>query len=140
MARSGSRAVVLYDGDCGFCDWTVQFVLRRDRQDHFRFAAQQSRYARGILENLPAPLRAQDTVYLVMPGGAVLTRSAAVIYLLRHLRWPWSWCGVALQMVPRALRDRLYDWGARRRKSLVSQPSRCAVLSKQERSKFLDTL
>src|SRR5258708_10420942 len=84
-----SHPILLYDGACGLCNRMVQFVLRRDQEGVFRFAALQSGLAGRIVARHGIGAGELDTVYVVlnfeMPDERVLGRSDAVIFVLRHL-------------------------------------------------------
>jgi predicted DCC family thiol-disulfide oxidoreductase YuxK len=81
--------ILLYDGVCGLCNRLVQFVLRRDPEGVFRFAALQSGLAERILARHGADARDLDSVYVVVNcdqgDERVLARSDAVIFILRRL-------------------------------------------------------
>lgn len=132
------KAVVFYDGECGFCDWTVQFILRRDRADHFRFASQQSAYGQQALAAFSPSVRNQDTVYVVL-SDRVLMKGQAVVYLLKKIRFPWPMMSLLIRILPRKVQDLLYTWVARHRRDFSGRVRRCDLLTAQERSKFLDT-
>src|ERR1700722_2981913 len=92
-----SPALMLYDGLCGFCNWSVRWVIQRDRYDRFRFAPQQSTLAQAVLSrhgvDQPATVAA-NTVYLVLgyelPGEQLLCRSDVTVHVLRLLGGGWE--------------------------------------------------
>jgi predicted DCC family thiol-disulfide oxidoreductase YuxK len=81
--------ILLYDGVCGLCNRLVQFILRRDPDRLFRFAALQSVLAGRILARHGVDAQDLDTVYVVVDYGLrdeeLLARSDAVVFILRHL-------------------------------------------------------
>jgi predicted DCC family thiol-disulfide oxidoreductase YuxK len=89
LSNLGAHPILLYDGVCGLCNRLVQFILRRDPGGVFRFASLQSSLAGRILSRHGADAGDLDTVYLVVnaeqTGEQVLSRSDAVIFVLRHL-------------------------------------------------------
>jgi len=107
-------SLVLYDGDCGFCSRGVRFVFRRDPKGRFAFASLQSDLGRRLVHE--HGLEGQDTLVLVTPEGA-LVRSTAALRIARGLRAPWPLL-YGFVVVPRRLRDWLYDAFARRRHDL----------------------
>ena len=78
MATETTEPLVLYDGTCGLCDRSVQMILRHDRAGRFRFAAQQSDFAQGVMERHGLAADALSTVVLIHDGKAY-TRSDAVL-------------------------------------------------------------
>jgi predicted DCC family thiol-disulfide oxidoreductase YuxK len=132
--------VLLYDGTCGFCGATVQFLLKRDRRRTLRFAALDGPAAARILERHPE-LTGVDSVAWVEPAGprgpeSVAIRSEAVIRAGRYLGGAWRLAGIT-RVLPRRSRDRVYDWIARHRHRLPGR-NRCVVPPPEARERFLD--
>lgn len=134
MDIARSESIILFDGDCNFCNSTVSFVLARERQATFRFAALQSPAGREILAGFGLPPAQLDTVVLI-ERGHVYDRSGAALRIARQLRAPWPLLYVCMA-VPRVLRDAVYDRIARARHKLVSQRA-CRAWSAEERKRFL---
>ena len=133
--------VLLFDGDCTFCNATVQWFLARDPAGHLRFAPLQSNFALEVLarHNL-TPLTAQ-TVYLVSnlntPQESIHARSDAVLAALRALHNHWSFLGSLGRLIPRALRNAAYDVVARNRKRIMRNRA-CILPTESQRARFLD--
>ena len=131
--------VLLYDGVCGFCNKTVQFIIDRDRAGRMRFAALQSEYGRAVVERHPE-LRGLDTVVFVeRETGAerVHVRSDAALRVAAYLGGFWK-IFLAAKLVPAALRDYLYDLFARNRYRLFGKYDTCLLPPPEVRSRFLD--
>lgn len=132
--------VLLFDGACGLCVWTVRFVLRHDRRGTLRFASLEGAFGRSVLER-HLSLRGVDTVVWYEPAGEggpeqVLTRSRAVLRVLRYLGGPWRLALVA-RLVPRGVLDALYSLVARYRRRLFPGDA-CLLPSPTDRHRFLD--
>src|SRR6266446_4707147 len=88
-----SNPIILYDGVCGLCNRLNQFVLKRDRNDHFRFAALQSEFAGKILERHGVNPQVLDTMYLLLnysqPDECLVARSDAAVQILAELGGIW---------------------------------------------------
>lgn len=132
----GVPPLLLYDGSCGFCSWWVRQVLRRDRRRRFRFAALGSAVGRQILVGSSLPPEYGDSIVLRRSDGRVFTRSGAALRVAVDLGWPWRLLGLLLA-VPRPVRDAVYDFIARRRKSIVPAEHSCPLPSAAEREQFL---
>jgi predicted DCC family thiol-disulfide oxidoreductase YuxK len=133
--------VLLYDGVCGFCSRVVQFVLRVERRNTLRFAALQGRYGQEMVAQNRV-LQGVDSMAWVEPGtpasrAAVFVRSEAVLRLLAYLGMPWS-LGLIGRLLPVGMRDRAYDWVARRRLRLVRGAPACSLPSPGQRRRFLE--
>jgi predicted DCC family thiol-disulfide oxidoreductase YuxK len=136
-----SHPILLYDGVCGLCNRMVQFVLRRDREAVFRFAALQSALAGRVLARHGTRVGEMDTFYAVinleLADERLLARSDAVIFVLKQLG-VWRFSGVFLQFLPRALRDWGYGIIARNRYRIFGRFDSCVLPSPENRERFLD--
>ena len=130
------HSVVLFDGDCSFCHWSVQFILRRDPARRFQFASLQSSVAQRLLAQM-GQSRAQlpDSVVL-LERGRIYTRSTAALRIARHLTFPWFLSGVCL-LVPSPVRDLVYDWIARNRYRWFGKQQSCPLPPPEMQSRFL---
>jgi predicted DCC family thiol-disulfide oxidoreductase YuxK len=140
----GGRAVILYDGLCGFCDKTVQWVIRHDLQDKFRFAPQQSAFAEAVLarHGIDGQALLQDnSVYLVLNPGSpherLLRESDVSVNILSILGGAWAVWGWLMRMVPPLLRNAGYTFVARNRFRIAGRFDSCPVPSPTQRAKFL---
>lgn len=132
-----AHPIVLYDGACGMCNRTVRFVLRRDREGVFRFAALQSRLAERILAGQGIRATELDTLYVV-DGEEVLARSEAVMFVLRRLGGIWKAVAEVLRFLPRGMRDGMYGAVARNRCRVFGKYEVCPAPSEQERGRFVE--
>jgi predicted DCC family thiol-disulfide oxidoreductase YuxK len=132
--------LLLYDGTCGFCAATVQFILRHERQHVLRFAALESRTGRQIRARHPRVGTADSMIWVEHPGDTnerVVDRSAAALRIARYLGGPWRLVLLAA-VIPRLVRDPFYDFVARRRHQLVDEHVQCRVPSPEVRRRFVD--
>ncbi|MBA2292321.1 MAG: DUF393 domain-containing protein [Gemmatimonadales bacterium] len=128
--------LLLYDGDCGVCSAAVQFVLRHDRHERFRFAALGSPIARKLLEAYGVSPKLDSLVLL--DRGQALVRSTAMFGVLRRLGGVWHLLRVG-QVVPPRWADAGYDWFARHRGRISARLGlSCPVPTPEQRARFLD--
>jgi predicted DCC family thiol-disulfide oxidoreductase YuxK len=144
--------IILYDGVCGLCNRMNQFVLRRDPEGIFCFASLQSSFAASILPRHGADPKDLDSVYVVVnrdsikrertnegqPDERLLTRSDAVLFVLKQLGGIWKLLSLFLQLLPRVLRDAAYRLVARNRYRLFGRFESCMLPSPENRNRFLD--
>lgn len=126
---------LLFDGVCNLCNAWVRFVIRRDPGRRFRMASIQSEPGRAILRWAGLPEEDVDTMAF-LDGGRVFTRSDAFLNAIRYFRWPWPWLAAA-KVVPRPLRDWLYNRVARNRYRLFGRQDTCMLPSPEDRERFL---
>ena len=127
--------LVLYDGECGLCNRSVQTILRHDRRGAFRFAALQSELGRALLERHGLPTGAVDTVVLVDQGRA-FTRSGAALRIAGRMDRPWPLARV-FAVIPAPVRDVVYDWVARNRYRWFGRTDACMLPPPEVRARFL---
>ncbi|AQG80663.1 thiol-disulfide oxidoreductase DCC family protein [Spirosoma montaniterrae] len=128
------KAIIVFDGVCGFCNAYVQFVLERDPLGYFSFVSAQSAMGeqlRRMAGNTPP-----DSIVLV-DEGVVYIRSEAILRIGRRLAGPWRWIWW-LRWVPRPLRDGLYDVFARYRYQFGTTAS-CQLPTPDQRKRILLT-
>jgi predicted DCC family thiol-disulfide oxidoreductase YuxK len=128
--------VVLFDGVCRLCSGTVRFLLRHDREGVFRLAAIQSPEGQAILDWFGFSAGMSGTLLLV-EGNRVFTRSTAVLRIAQRLRFPW-WLAGAGFVVPRVVRDWVYERVARNRYRWFGKRESCLVPAPDQAGRFLD--
>ena len=133
--RPHQAPVILFDGICNLCNGAVNWVMDRDRQAYFRFASLQSDAARRALDTANAGNPLPDSIVLIDDDG-VHTKSDAALRIAARLGWPWSWLPV-LRLVPRGLRDAVYDLIARHRYRWFGQADACRLPGPGDRDRFL---
>lgn len=128
-------AVLLYDGECGFCSRGVLFAFERDPRGRIHYASLQSGVGRELASKHRLP-HDVTTVVLIDEKGAHVG-STAVLRTARLLRWPWSWACAAI-VVPRPLRDAMYRWIAKHRHKFGPAVEACQTPSPALRARMLD--
>lgn len=141
MSNTEPNPIVLYDGVCGLCNHLVQFLLKRDRRDRFRFASLQSEFTGGLLRRHGIDPHDLDTVYVVKghgtPDETLLARSDAILYMLSELGGVWKLTAIG-KVLPRAFRDVVYKTVARNRYRVFGKHESCMLPEPKHRAKFLD--
>lgn len=131
-----SLPILLFDGVCNLCNGGTQFVIRRDpAPGKFRFAALQSESGQALLRKHGLPPHALDS-FVMIEGDRASVRSTAVLRVLHRLGFPWS-IFYPLILVPRILRDAVYDGIAARRYRWFGKQETCMVPTPEIRSRFL---
>jgi predicted DCC family thiol-disulfide oxidoreductase YuxK len=137
-----NNPIVLYDGVCGLCNRLTQFILRHDRRAIFRFASLQSSLAGKILARHGANATDLDTVYVVVNADSsderLLARSDAIVFIGKNLGGIRHWLAVLFAILPKFLRDWLYNRVARNRYRIFGRYETCPIPSPDIRSRFLD--
>ena len=140
MRKSVSNPIVLYDGVCGLCNRGVQFLLRRDREDHLRFASLQSGFAAALLRKHWVDSRELDAIYVVvdyeLATESLLARADAVLFLGREIGGVWNAVRL-LRILPKWARDKAYNLVASHRYRFFGKHESCPMPDERDRPKFL---
>ncbi len=125
--------IVFFDGVCVMCNGLVDFVLKHDHKQLFRFAPLQGETARAKIPELASDL---STIVLIDEHG-IATESDAIIGILRALGGFFRMATI-LKIVPKAMRDRTYRYVAQNRYRWFGKHESCRLPSKEERARILD--
>ena len=131
--------LVMYDGLCGFCDVSVQWLLDHDRDRRFKYAPLQGEAAAAVLARHPEVPAGLDSIILVVQGPEgerLLWHSDAIVRIAAELPAPWRW-GAWMRWIPGVLRDAGYRLVARVRYRIWGRKESCRIPSPQERALFL---
>ena len=130
--------IVIFDGLCNLCEFSVNFIFEHDTVGHFSFTPAQSPLGASLLKHFGINTSRLDTVVLVR-GDRAFTRSAAAIEIASRLDMPWNLLSV-FQAVPESLRDMIYDLIAQNRYQLFGKKEQCMLPSEELRRRFLQQL
>lgn len=126
---------LLFDGVCNLCNASVQWVLKRDRHAQFRFAALQSEIGQQLLQQHGLDPIQFDTVVLA-EGDRIFLRSDAPLEISRRLGGGWKLLYV-LKIIPRPLRDSVYNFIARNRYRWFGKQEVCMIPKPEWKGRFL---
>ncbi|MEO0944903.1 MAG: DCC1-like thiol-disulfide oxidoreductase family protein [Pseudomonadota bacterium] len=136
-ALDPDRAItVIFDGDCVLCSRWVRFLLRHEASENMRFASSRNAFGISLADQYGFEPKDLELTYLVIRGGEALIKSDATLALLSELKRPWSFFSV-MRMVPRPIRDGLYDIIARNRLRWFGTQKDCFLPTPEQRHRFL---
>lgn len=128
------NSIILFDGECNFCDHSVQFIIKRDKQALFKFASIQSDAGQEILKSHHVPLHT-DSVILV-EKGKYYDQSSAALKICKHLKGAWKLFYFFI-LVQKPLRDFVYKIIAKNRYKWFGKKDACMLPSPEIRKRFL---
>lgn len=132
---SYTHPILFYDGVCCFCNRSVQFLMRRDKQRQFRYAPLQSTAGKEISDSLGYGTQIETVIALYQ--GEVYTFSDVTFLILRRLGGIWNML-LIFRLVPKTIRDKIYRWFANHRYGWFGKEDRCVLPDPQFRDLFLD--
>jgi len=141
LPRPASPALLLFDGRCGLCSGLVRFVLSHDRRDAFRFAALESEAAARVLAPHGGLSTLPDSAVVLTdvgtPAERLLLRSDAILFIADQMGQPWRLALLGF-LLPKAVRNFLYDRVAASRARLFGRTDTCMVPTPEQRAKFVE--
>jgi len=127
--------IVLFDGVCNLCNKSVQFIIRNDPKVKFRFAAIQSEIGQLLLGQLDLPLDQFDSIVYISDNKFYI-KSTAVLQIIKELGLWWQLMYFFI-IIPRFLRDMVYNLIANRRYTCFGKSEACMIPPPEYSSRFL---
>jgi len=127
--------LVLFDGICNLCNGAVLFIIKRDKAGKIRFASLQSDVGRDQLVRNGLDPDALHSV-IVVENGKLFQKSDAVLRIAARIDGPWRWLRI-FQIIPRFLRDILYDLVARFRYKIFGKKDACMIPTPELKKRFV---
>jgi len=131
-----NKFVVLFDGVCNLCNKSIQFIIKHDEKDKFRFVALQSEIGQEFLKTFQIDRTKTDSIILIDSKNSFHTKSSAALLIAKNLK-KYSWMRVFLYL-PRFLRDFVYDVIAKNRYKWFGKKQECMIPTPELKAKFLE--
>lgn len=130
------KKIILFDGVCNLCDSTVQFIIKHDKKDVFRFVALQSDLGQEVIKYLGVDTSKTDSIILYEPGHAYYYKAEAAINIAKGLGGIYSLMGL-FSVLPKSLSNSVYDYIAKNRYRWYGKKSECMIPTPEMKAKFL---
>jgi predicted DCC family thiol-disulfide oxidoreductase YuxK len=118
-----NNILIFYDGECALCNWSIQFIIKRDRNNKFAFISQNSHEAKKLF--LASNIENNNSVILFF-DGKIYTKSSAILFALDKLGGFWK-VFLILKIFPKTFRDLIYDVIARNRNKWFGTSNYCRL-------------
>ena len=138
MTNPVPKHLVFFDGNCGFCDHTVQWLLARDSKEQLYFAPLEGDMAGHVLSQFVLPEGLDSIIYVrtLNDGSEMFVYSDAIGQILKELPWYWSWLRVGW-LTPRGVRDQIYKAFAARRIQWFGTVDACQLPNERQARRLL---
>ncbi len=130
------KKIILFDGVCNLCDNTVQFIIKHDKKDTFRFLALQSELGQQIVKHIGVDTSETDSIILYEPGVAYYYKAEAALKIASELGGIYSLLGL-FSILPKSLSNSIYDYVARNRYKWYGKKDECMIPTPEMKAKFL---
>lgn len=137
MKLPENKKIILFDGVCNLCNNAVNFVIKHDKKDVFRFASLQSELGKKLVSERGLNPDDLDSIVLIEPGVAYYRKSTAALEISRDLSGGYSLLKNFL-FIPEGLRDSIYNFVANNRYKWYGKKESCMIPTPKLKAKFLD--
>jgi predicted DCC family thiol-disulfide oxidoreductase YuxK len=127
--------ILLFDGVCNLCNSIVQFTIKRDPKEKFKFASLQSESGQALLKKFGLPTDDFDS-FVFIKGDKYFLKSSAGLHVLKELGGVWKLFYVFI-IFPRPLRDFVYNIIAKTRYKIFGKRDTCMVPTSRLNQRFL---
>jgi predicted DCC family thiol-disulfide oxidoreductase YuxK len=134
-SNTTNHSVILFDGVCNLCNKAVQFVIKRDKKDLFRFTSLQSETGQAYLKQFNLPT-SELSSFVLIENDKAYTQSTGALIVAEKLTgvWPLLYCFI---IIPPFIRNTIYNYIATHRYQWFGKQNECWLPSPTLKNKFL---
>ncbi len=136
MELPRDKKIILFDGVCNLCNSTVQFLIKHDKKDVFRFVALQSDLGQQIMAYIGIDTSKVDSIIVYEPGKAYFYKAEAALEIASAIGGVYSLLAV-FKVVPKSISNAVYDYIARNRYKWYGKKEACMLPTPEIKAKFL---
>lgn len=135
LSLSHTHPIVLFDGVCNLCNGVVQFIIKKDKKEQFRFASLQSDFGQQILQHFHLP-QTDFNSFIYLENGKLYTKSSAALRMAKRLGGGWQIL-YGFMIVPPFIRNGIYNWVARNRYKWYGKQESCWLPTPDLKGRFI---
>ena len=132
-----NKKIILFDGVCNLCNSAVQFIIKHDKKDVFRFVTLQSDLGQEICDYIGVDPKITDSIILYEPGIAYYYKSEAAFKIASQLGGFYGFL-LIFNILPKRFNNSIYDYIAKNRYKWYGKKEQCMIPSAELKAKFLD--
>ncbi len=136
MTPGPTSPILFFDGECNLCNGLVQFVLKHDKKKIFFFSTLQSAAGKEAKASAPNAVGRNSDTFILYYNSAYYSRSSAALHVFRLLGGIWAGLFIGI-IVPRILRDWVYNLVSRNRYKWFGKRDSCMVPTPDIVARFL---
>lgn len=130
-----NKNILFFDGNCGLCNRSVKFVLRKEKKNELLFSALQSGFAKKTLRSFE--LKDQLDSMVLLENGKIYTESSAALRITKYLKGLWPLM-MAFLIVPPFIRNAVYRYIAKNRITWFGMADYCEMMTPELKKRFLE--
>jgi predicted DCC family thiol-disulfide oxidoreductase YuxK len=127
--------LVLFDGTCNLCDFSVNFIIKKDKSSQIKFIPSQSKAGKKIIKDLGIKTELSKTV-IFLKRGEPFYRSNAALEIIKYLDSFWKYLYI-LKIIPAFIRNSIYDLISRKRYQWFGRKESCMIPSEDVKNRFV---
>ncbi len=132
-----NKKLILFDGVCNLCNAAIQYVIKHDKNDLFRYAPLQSEIGKAVIVRFNIDMKKTDSILLYSEENGLSVKSSAALKVAKHLGFPRNLM-VVFFIVPTFIRNWVYDYIAKNRYQWYGKKEECMIPTPELKAKFLD--
>ncbi|ARN77814.1 thiol-disulfide oxidoreductase [Nonlabens spongiae] len=129
------KDIILFDGVCNLCNGAINFIIKRDPKDHYRFAALQSDIGEELLAKHDIDPEKTDSIVLIRNGSA-FAKAGAALRIAKKMSGAWPLL-YGLTIIPKFISNAVYDYIAYHRYKWFGKKESCMIPTPELKKKFL---
>jgi predicted DCC family thiol-disulfide oxidoreductase YuxK len=129
------QPILLFDGECGFCNKSIKFFLSHEKNKAMHFAPLKSIVGKELQAYFEIEEKT-DSVILIKDHSAYI-KTCAVLRVMPYMKGLWPLM-VVFVVIPPFIRNAIYDIIAKQRMKIFGRVENCALLPKEDKERFLD--
>tara|TARA_B100000497_G_C7692397_1_gene421445 strand:+ start:1706 stop:2107 length:402 start_codon:yes stop_codon:yes gene_type:complete len=127
--------VIVFDGVCNLCNWSVQWVLKYDKNASFSFASLQGEFGQNLLKQKSLDPKTFDS-FLLLEGDQLYTLSTAALRVAKKMSFPF-FLFYPFILVPKFIRDKIYEYVANNRYKWFGKIESCMIPDQEVQQRFI---
>ncbi len=132
-----NKKIILFDGVCNLCNGAIQFIIKHDKSDQFRYAQLQSATGMKYLQQRNIDTAKIDSIILIEPGVAYYTKATAALKIGQDFGGAWKILQV-FEWIPESISNAIYDLIAKNRYKWFGKKDECMIPTPELKAKFLE--
>lgn len=137
MQLSKHKQLILFDGVCNLCNSSVNYVIKHDKNDVFRFAPLQGETGKAIIEKFNLDTSQTDSILLYSEDKGLKIKSSAALAIASRLGFPRNLLTI-FYIIPTFIRNWVYDYIAKNRYKRYGKKEACMIPTPELQEKFLN--
>ncbi|UTW65160.1 DUF393 domain-containing protein [bacterium SCSIO 12643] len=135
MASNENQNIIFFDGYCGLCNKSVDWIIQKDNKQIFKYAPIQGPTAKSL--NISSPDQSNYETIIYFDHGQTYSHSTAILHITKKLPFPWKLLSYFI-FIPTIIRDSIYRFISKNRYRWFGQLSTCRIPQPHEKEFFLD--